>query len=273
MTDPSLEILISEIFQGLAAEFDPEDEETVDDDGRTFTYVKAPSVIDRLNAVLGPENWEDDYSPVLNGLKCRLTITLPSGQKIVRCGGGAPAGMRKADFDVKSAFTSAFRHAAMKFGVGRYLYARHSYAVGEPDRQEQAPRDTAPRGGGSQDRGRDNRPDRGQDRQEQAPRGRQDNRQDRGRAGGGGGYQNNRSGGGGVRSGGGGQDRGPDPKNGRQLFAWAKKQEEQFSINLIDQLTQFAKNEGIPGRMTDWGTDDTRVVYLEAVEIVRDANR
>ncbi|MER3602821.1 MAG: DNA repair protein Rad52 [Thermus sp.] len=92
-------------------------------------YIDARSVLDRLDQVVGPENWHDQYEvlsvfpsgsnhlreegpekPRLCEVKCRLTIH----------------GVTKEDVgegdSLKAAFSDALKRAAVKFGIGRYLY-------------------------------------------------------------------------------------------------------------------------------------------------------
>lgn len=91
---------------------------------QVVAYVDARTVMDRLDAVVGPDKWEDHYEvladKVVDGnrlveAKCTLTLFLEAG-----------AGVSKEDVgegdSLKAAFSDAFKRAAVKFGVGRYLY-------------------------------------------------------------------------------------------------------------------------------------------------------
>ncbi|MGC8877141.1 Rad52/Rad22 family DNA repair protein [Thermus sp.] len=90
-------------------------------------YVDARTVLDRLDKVVGPEGWHDAYEVLsdqerllgdergekrerLCEVKCRLTVL----------------GVTKEDVgegdSLKAAFSDALKRAAVKFGVGRYLY-------------------------------------------------------------------------------------------------------------------------------------------------------
>ena len=78
-------------------------------------YVDARAVLDRLDEVVGPENWHDAYEvlPKDGGtfaVKARLTVL----------------GVTKEDVgegdSLKAAFSDALKRAAVKFGVGRHLY-------------------------------------------------------------------------------------------------------------------------------------------------------
>ena len=84
--------------------------------GLIFPYVDARAVMMRLDDVAGPGNWEDRYDTWGEtgdrvSVKCTLTIL----------------GITKEDAgegrDYKSAVSDALKRAAVKFGIGRYLYA------------------------------------------------------------------------------------------------------------------------------------------------------
>ena len=85
-------------------------------------YITARSVMNRLDYVLGPENWWDEYEPHEDSVLCRLTIRLPDGSTITKADAGGYAGMQDAGDDDKSGYSDAFKRAAVKFGVGRHLY-------------------------------------------------------------------------------------------------------------------------------------------------------
>ena len=87
-----------------------------------LSYITARTAMNRLDEVLGPENWEDSFSETKDGLTCRITITLPNGDKVTKQDGGGFADMTAEDDTEKSTFSDAFKRAAVKFGVGRYLY-------------------------------------------------------------------------------------------------------------------------------------------------------
>ena len=78
--------------------------------------------MNRLDDVLGPANWWDEYMPQENSVICRLTIRLPDGTTLTKSDAGGYAGMSDSGDDDKSGFSDAFKRAAVKFGIGRYLY-------------------------------------------------------------------------------------------------------------------------------------------------------
>ncbi len=111
-----------DVFGALARPFDPRRIKVRQQGGRNLEYVTARTVMNRLDTVLGPENWWDDYTPGENSVVCRLTIRLPDGQVITKSDAGGMAGMSDPGDDDKSGFSDAFKRAAVKFGVGRHLY-------------------------------------------------------------------------------------------------------------------------------------------------------
>ncbi len=118
----------AEIFTELARHFEPGEVKSRTQAGRKLHYITARTAMNRLDEVLGPENWWDEYIPGENSVVCKLTICLPDGVTRTKCDAGGYAGMADQGDDDKSGFTDAFKRACVKFGVSRYLYND-----GEPD--------------------------------------------------------------------------------------------------------------------------------------------
>jgi hypothetical protein len=78
-------------------------------------YIDARDVMERLDDVVGPD-WSDRYEKAgtERGLVCYLTVG-----GITRADVGADDNENEP---AKSAFSDAFKRAAVKFGVGRFLY-------------------------------------------------------------------------------------------------------------------------------------------------------
>ena len=114
-----------ELFTALSARFTPE-EVRLKPGGKgrpEVKFVTARTVMNRFDTVLGPENWWDDYRPAgEHSTLCVLSIRLPDGSVLTKCDAGGAAGMADLGDDEKSAVSDAFKRAAVKFGVGRYLY-------------------------------------------------------------------------------------------------------------------------------------------------------
>ena len=112
----------AEIFTRLLAQFEPGSVRIKVLGGRQVRYVTARTVMNRLDEVVGPWNWWDTYEACDRGVVCHLTIRLPDGETITKTDAGGFTKMPDAANDEKSGFSSAFKRAAVKFGIARYLY-------------------------------------------------------------------------------------------------------------------------------------------------------
>lgn len=112
-----------DIFREIARPFEPFLVESRPRGGRPFEFVTTGAVMNRLDEVLGPESWWDEFSATEEAVVCRLTIRLPDGRTITKAGAGRADGSRDTDGDdQESGYSEAFKRAAAKFGVARYLY-------------------------------------------------------------------------------------------------------------------------------------------------------
>ena len=112
-----------DLFAALAAPFEPHEVKLRNaQGGRQLHYITARTAMNRLDSVLGPENWWDEYVPLENSVVCKLTIKLPDGTIVTKSDAGGYAGMADQGDDDKSGFSDAFKRTAAKFGVARYLY-------------------------------------------------------------------------------------------------------------------------------------------------------
>src|SRR4051812_14653219 len=159
-----------DLFASLAAPFEPNEVKVRSTAGRQLHYITARTAMNRLDNVLGPENWWDEYAPHENSVLCRLTILLPDGTTLTKSDAGGYAGMSDQGDDDKSGYSDAFKRAAVKLGIGRHLYndgiprfvekalgiqAHPARRPAEPPRQDHAPSnppqsrnfDDAPRSG------------------------------------------------------------------------------------------------------------------------------
>ena len=103
-----------------------------------LAYLDARAVMDRLDAVVGPTGWSDSYEvyPADSSIdhqtvqaKCRLTILGISKEDV---GEGSMQGEQSSS-SVKAAVSDALKRAAVKFGIGRYLYRLESVWVDYDD--------------------------------------------------------------------------------------------------------------------------------------------
>lgn len=111
-------------YEALAAPFPPEAihwraQNLIDGPkALALAYINARDVMRRLDAVVGPENWQDAYVETARGrIVCTLSIRI--GNEWIGKSDGA------GDTDVegeKGGMSDAFKRAAVKWGIGRYLY-------------------------------------------------------------------------------------------------------------------------------------------------------
>ena len=137
-----------DLFAAMAAPFDPAEIKSRAQAGRQLHYITARVAMNRLDSVLGPEAWWDDYTPGENSVLCRLTIRLPDGSLLTKADAGGYAGMPDSGDDDKSGYSDSFKRACVKFGVGRYLYRDGvpSFARDRGPAEVPAPAPEKPRG-------------------------------------------------------------------------------------------------------------------------------
>lgn len=218
-----------DLFASLAAPFEPGEVRVRSQSGRQFHYITARTAMNRLDDLLGPENWWDEYIPGENSVLCKLTVRLPDGSTVTKVDAGGYAGMADSGDDDKSGVSDAFKRAAAKFGVARYLYrdgvpafvaerdaAAAQAASLEPTQAPAAPTATAkpveePRNGNGSS----------------------------------------------------------VPRTGRALFAWVKEQEQKHSVDLLKYLNRWSKLWDYPGRMVDWDAEQVAFGFDEACRKLR----
>lgn len=115
-------------FKALAAPFPPEEvswrlgstsKEKMK--GMALAYLDARAVMDRLDAVCGPAGWQCKYSHA-NG-KTVCDIGIKCGDEWIWKADGAGDSDIEAE---KGALSDAFKRAAVRWGIGRYLYSLES---------------------------------------------------------------------------------------------------------------------------------------------------
>jgi hypothetical protein len=86
--------------------------------GMALAYIDARDVMERLDAVCGPDGWQCEYTPMPNGTTCcRIGIRV-SGEWVWKSNGAGAT-----DFEgEKGGYSDAFKRAAVLWGIGRYLY-------------------------------------------------------------------------------------------------------------------------------------------------------
>lgn len=83
-------------------------------------YVDARDVMDRLDEVFGVDGWEDEYHEADGKLFCKLSCHFPGKDiAITKSDTGSESNVEKD----KGLASDTFKRAAVKFGVGRFLYS------------------------------------------------------------------------------------------------------------------------------------------------------
>lgn len=86
--------------------------------GMALAYLDARDVMDRLDLVCGPNGWQNRYSHVGPITVCEIGIRTETEWLWKSDGAGA------SDMEAeKGALSDAFKRSAVRWGIGRYLYA------------------------------------------------------------------------------------------------------------------------------------------------------
>jgi Rad52/22 family double-strand break repair protein len=236
-----------DLFAALAAPFGPHEVKVRSVAGRQLSYVTARTAMNRLDHVLGPENWWDEYFPNEHSVLCRLTIRMPDGSTLTKSDAGGYAGMADSGDDDKSGYSDAFKRAAVKFGVARYLYRDGvpAFAAGGKmtDVGAMPGRDDAVQRSGHAAEPPPTTPPAppGPHRSRASAHPRSDPKP---------GQKQTESPG--------------APRTGKALFAWTLAQEQRHEVGLLRHLNQWAKPQDFPGRMVDWDARQVKLAHDEA---------
>ena len=85
--------------------------------GMALAYIDSRTVMERFDSVCGPANWQCLYPHAGDKTSCKIAIKVDDEWVWKEDGAG------NTDFEgTKGAFSDAFKRAAVKWGVGRYLY-------------------------------------------------------------------------------------------------------------------------------------------------------
>lgn len=221
-----------EIFAGLCAEFGSREvKQRPGGAGRTLHYITARTAMNRLDEVLGPENWWDDYAPMENSVMCKLSIRLPDGRVLTKQDAGGYAGMADSGDDDKSGFSDAFKRACAKFGVARYLYrdgVPEYTREPEPEAVASAP-DGALIDGHEQSNGDAHGSHRFPNESYRFP---------------------------------------DNPKSGNALFAWIKSIEGDLGPGLMTEVKLWAKSQDFPGIFKEWNESEVKAGIAYAKGLV-----
>lgn len=216
----------TELFAALMAPF-VDEKIRPGQGGQSLRYITAAQAMNRLDEVLGPENWEDKYELCNMGAICTIKITLPDETVVAKQGFGGGADMADGSDDFKSVESDAFKRAATKFGVGRYLRGEGipAFAAARFEGHHSA---TLPANSSSPNHSN--------------------------------GHQANGTG----QNGSSYRPNYNCPRSGKALFAWMKERQDEFNFNVLGAVNKHPQIDGIfPGKMTEW--DDNQVAFGYAV--------
>lgn len=83
-----------------------------------LAYMTSRAVMNRLDDVVGPENWRDEYRDGPGGgVLCGISVLI-NGEWVTKWDGADNTNFEA----VKGGLTDSFKRAAVKWGMGRYLY-------------------------------------------------------------------------------------------------------------------------------------------------------
>jgi hypothetical protein len=109
---------LSDFFTAEDVEWKPITISKKTNKGLAAAYITNRAIMDRLDEVVGPENWRNEFTTGPGGgVLCGLSIRV--GQEWVTKWDGA----ENTDIEpVKGGLSNAMRRAAVQWGIGRYLY-------------------------------------------------------------------------------------------------------------------------------------------------------
>jgi hypothetical protein len=116
----SITAALSAPFEATEVKFKPQ--AVKNNRALALAYVDARVIQDRLDDVLGVEGWQDEYQLLPDGsVMCKLQLHL-GDRWITKMDVGSPSEQPDGGDRLKAAFSDALKRAAVKFGIGRYLY-------------------------------------------------------------------------------------------------------------------------------------------------------
>lgn len=116
---------MEDTFKRLAAPFPPERVSwrvgSTNQDktkGMALAYLDARDVMNRLDEVVGPSNWQDRYPHAGAKTVCEIDIWVEGRGWVTKADGAGDTDVEKE----KGSLSDAFKRAAVRWGIGRYLY-------------------------------------------------------------------------------------------------------------------------------------------------------
>jgi hypothetical protein len=120
MTEQSVHDRLSEPFP--AAEHKWKAQVVKGNRALAVAYVDARAIMDRLDSVFGEGGWQDGFEALpTGGVVCTLRVKV-GAEWIEKSDVGSPSEQPDEGDRLKAAFSDALKRAAVKLGIGRYLY-------------------------------------------------------------------------------------------------------------------------------------------------------
>jgi hypothetical protein len=119
--------MADDIRDALAAPFEPSEvkfkpQSVKGNRAKAIAYIDARLVEDRLDEVVGVGGWQDEYQVLPDGsVVCQLRVKI-NGEWVTKTDVGSQSEQPDEGDRMKAAFSDALKRAAVKYGVGRYLY-------------------------------------------------------------------------------------------------------------------------------------------------------
>lgn len=89
--------------------------------GNCVAFIDARDAMNLLDRVVGSENWSDSYEVINGNLYCKLSIYDPEkGMWVTKTDCGTESAAEKE----KGEASDSFKRAAVKWGIGRFLYTK-----------------------------------------------------------------------------------------------------------------------------------------------------
>lgn len=242
----------ADLFAALAAPFLPDQVKEREENGRKMKYITERTVANRLDDVLGPENWWSKRTVIGEAIvHCDLTVRLPDGSTVTKenVGTGRPENAKSNPW--KTAYSDSLKRAATEFGIARYLY-RDGVPEFVREWVRARPRvelDVTPPPPPSTGQSGVHEPAHDQ-------RGHMAAEKVAPPASTGHAHHN-------------GNGNGSPPRSGKALYAWTKEQEQRHAIGLLKYLNGWAKLQDFPGRMVDWDGEQVSAAYDEAMRKIQ----
>jgi hypothetical protein len=123
LSDPKeIAAALAEPFAADEVEWKPQSVSKAGNKALAICYIDSRAVMDRLDDVVGPGAWQDTYEILPDGCAvCRLQLLI-AGVWVEKADVGGPSDQKDAGDKRKASFSDALKRAAVKWGVGRYLY-------------------------------------------------------------------------------------------------------------------------------------------------------